>query len=581
MNSYIRYLCILLVALSACACGGRQQKEYVYDYDVYEVEVRSFLWMRAEPSKKGKRLGRLENGTQVRVYDIENGWGRLMVDGQSCYVAADYLVLRAKLKKEVQAVEPVVAEPVAEEHVSDALVSDALVSDVPVSDVPVSDVPVAPDGGAQASESHFSIVFCDSAGVLDESDRLIISRAAEESGLKWHVLTVAEISRDKIADYASERLDEVVDEATSGQSWWKKRTGQSADSVVVMCFDASDRMLSIESRHAALRYLELSYPHDLFAAQSGVRSGQTPGQAMEGMAKLLVESKNRYDAGSLFLSIGVKSASFVDYLCDDLIAKNILPRDSFFHKWVLGPVFAIPFSIANGMLLATGSLYGVLLLCMLLYAALALWRTELSMRYAKHKRSAYIVWLFWVWLAKTVVWLTLTSMVVYMMPQLENIVVMERYGYSPAAIERIASLYADGAVFSGWIVGIMFVAGVLIKLCMNVEYTVYSMCAPHVQRRIYAANRESVGIDLITDERNNYDIERYDASPRPYSDLAANFFIYRFVKLVFPAVLTMLVLNDTLLMYATLYLWAYAAADVGVMVQMYAAGRRHNLYERA
>ena len=57
--------------------------------------------------------------------------------------------------------------------------------------------------------------------------------------------------------------------------------------------------------------------------------------------------------------------------------------------------------------------------------------------------------------------------------------------------------------------------------------------------------------------------------------------IYRFVKLVFPAVLTMLVLNDTLLMYATLYLWAYAAADVGVMVQMYAAGRRHNLYERA
>ena len=180
----------------------------------------------------------------------------------------------------------------------------------------------------------------------------------------------------------------------------------------------------------------------------------------------------RCAGGGVFLSIGVKSASFIDYLCDDLIAKNILPRDSFFHKWVLGPVFAIPFSIANGMLLATGSLYGVLLLYMLLYAALALWRTELSMRYAKHKRSAYIVWLFWVWLAKTVVWLTLTSMVVY------------------------------------------------IKLCMNVEYTVYSMCAPHVQRRIYAANRESVRIDLITDERNNYDIERYDASPRPYSDLA-------------------------------------------------------------
>ena len=55
------------------------------------VKVDSRLNLRSDTSTTSNIIARLENGTAVEVYSIENGWARVKVDGKEGYLSTSYL----------------------------------------------------------------------------------------------------------------------------------------------------------------------------------------------------------------------------------------------------------------------------------------------------------------------------------------------------------------------------------------------------------------------------------------------------------------------------------------------------------
>lgn len=548
MIKSIKHLCLLFAALLICACGNDQPTDY--DYDIYEVDVNTFLWVRAEPSKKARRLGRVERGEQVRVYDIENGWGRLSIDGYTGYVSADYLKLLHKLKAEP--VEPMIAEATT--------AADTV--------TPTDEV---------TGKVSSSMLVDDYAGVLSEADIMRISRVTAESGMKWHILTTPEIPRGEVFDYTSDRLDEFISELNSGKGWWGNMTDNASDSAVVVCYDAANRLLTIESRNTARKYMSLSIPHDLYAAQSAVRNGRSPGEAIENLAQMFLERKAHYADRWFGVRWATAAGSFFDFICDEVLVENILPRDSFWHKWVFGWIFAIPFSIANTLMNLSGTLCGSLLLFILLYGIIAFILNSFSIKMGQYQKTRYMVGVLCSRLAQFALWLTLVSFVVYMQPKLENIVVMENYGYSLETVDNLSSLYADGSVLSGWFIWILFLIGVLIKFCVHSDYALFALFPSNFQRKAYHNQRSSIKTFIDTDDDIELDINELDKDDMPFLTLTATVFTVRFIKVFIPAVPLLFVLNDSLIMYATMFMWTSVVAKAVITSHSYSFARRHNL----
>ncbi|MDE6860487.1 MAG: SH3 domain-containing protein [Duncaniella sp.] len=545
MFKSIRHLCLFLATMLICACGSRESQNY--DYDIYEVDVNTFLWVRAEPSKNSRRLGSIQRGSEVRIYNIENGWGRLYFEGNTGYVSTDYLVLRHKLK----------AEPT--ELPEQQLAENAIQTDKDVSD-----------------QLPTSVFIEDSAGVLSETDHIRLSRVTATSGMKWHILTTSEIPREKIFDYTSERLDEFIDNLNSGKSWWGNMTGNATDSAVVVCYDATNRMLSIESKNTARKYMSLTLPHELYAAQSAVRHGRSPGEAIETLAELFLERKSHYSDRWFGVRWAVSSGSFFDYVCDEIFVENILPRDSFWHTWVFGWIFAIPFSIANTIMNMTGTLCGTLLLFIVLYGMVAFALNYFSIKYARYKAGKYVIGIFGFRIFQLLLWLTLISFVVYMQPKLENIVVMENYGYPLSTVDNISLIYTDSSVISGWFIWVLFLIGVLIKFCVNSNYALYALFPSSLQRKIYSNERKNIEYYLISDNDIELSMDVLDNDETPFTTLTFSIFTMRFIKVFIPAVPLLFVLNDSLLIYATMFMWTSVVAKTIIMTRSYTFIRSHS-----
>lgn len=70
------------------------------------------LRMRAEASEEAKVVDKLDNGVQVKVLDVVDGWYQVSYEDQTGYVASEYLELEAPSAEQDAAPQEVPAEPV-------------------------------------------------------------------------------------------------------------------------------------------------------------------------------------------------------------------------------------------------------------------------------------------------------------------------------------------------------------------------------------------------------------------------------------------------------------------------------------
>lgn len=428
MRTFIRalHLVILLFLAVACSCSHRETP----DHDVYEVQVNTFLNLRAEPSIRAAVVGRVENGEFIQVGDVTDGWAAVCGPGGVIgYVSADYIVLRQQGRRPAP-------EPVAEPDPVPALEETEQASGVSVP-------------AEQSAAPAANVEFRDPQGLIGAYERELISRELGASpDFRFVVVTAPTVASGKIFDHASDILDELSDEADSELSWWQSvkswfANDAPSDSIVLLSYIADSRLLQAESNNVALKYIRFSEPETYFALQDRARNSN-PGSAILDLGRLIVRAGDEYASRNWFVRTQVRSGSIFDYLCDEIIVQNILPNDSFWHKWVFGWIFAVPFALANFIFVFTGSCVGAMALLIVVYLILTygMSRVLASGRLSRSKLCTLYAFKFF----RLFSWLSVTSLLVYTLPSMETITVMELHGYAPAVIDCASDLFLQDAV---------------------------------------------------------------------------------------------------------------------------------------
>lgn len=375
-------------------------------------------------------------------------------------------------------------------------------------------------------------------------------------------MTVPAIPRNHIFDYTSDKLNELADIESKNKSFWKRLFNTAINKSVLICYDAADKMLTIESGDSSCKYMSLSRPNALFICQAGVRNGRSPGNAIRDLATLLSESKKKYEGCNSFIKLGADTSAQLNVLCDDFIVENILPRDSFWHNWIFGWLFAVPFAFSGILFNFTCSLLGIMLLFVLLFALLTYGHYAISIKLKVTKKVRYIWAVIALKATKAFLWLTLVSFCIYMFPKMETIAVMENYDYSSVTIHNMNTLYSDGTAISGWFMCALFLIAVLLKFGIHKDYTLLAFYPPHIQQKLYNENRTEIEIELAGQPEVSHVISDLKKTTVPYAVLAAAYLGRDLSKSILPAIAMMLIVNDCFLMYATAFLMASVAGKI-------------------
>ena len=88
ISVFFLYGCVVVMLLSACSLNESANSK---ENNLFQVNVKSSLTMRSEPSNKASKVGYLNNGAIVKVMDTKNGWAKISCNGEECYVSNKYL----------------------------------------------------------------------------------------------------------------------------------------------------------------------------------------------------------------------------------------------------------------------------------------------------------------------------------------------------------------------------------------------------------------------------------------------------------------------------------------------------------
>ena len=555
MKPVIRPLSLLFVIflVMACSCSRREAPEH----DVYEVRVNTFLNLRAEPSVGAAIVGRVENGEHIQVGDVSDGWASVCgSDGILGYVSADYIVLRQQGRKAAP-------EPHADP-------------------VPGAVEPLPAANQAQTSATPAANVdFRDPEGLIGAYEREMISRELGASpDFRFVVVTTPTVDPDRIFDHASGILDELSDEADADLSWWqtvKAWFGNDApsDSIVLLSYISDCRLLQAESNNVALKYIRFSEPETYFALQDRARSSNA-GSSILDLGRLIVRAGQEYASRNWFVRTQVRSGSIFDYLCDEIIVQNILPNDSFWHKWIFGWIFAVPFALANFFFVFTGSCVGAMSLLIVVYLLLTYWMSRvLASAGGPTRRKLYT--LYAIKFLRLFSWLAVTSLLVYTLPSMETIAVMELHGYAPVIIDSASDLFLQDAIGKNWLTVVLFVAGGAVAGGFDVDYFMYSTLSSDRQRRIFNNTKEQLSSKLISTQAGKT-VSDLEDDPEPFSTLFAETFGDSLGKSLGVALPLSFVFSGSLLLFAIMYLWAQDLSKAVQSGVIYSQFRRAGLY---
>lgn len=79
----MKHFILIIVLLSGCLFVTAQKK--------YEVTTNTFLNIRSYASTEAPVIGTIDNGGEVDVYEISNGWAKISYNGGFAYVSSQYL----------------------------------------------------------------------------------------------------------------------------------------------------------------------------------------------------------------------------------------------------------------------------------------------------------------------------------------------------------------------------------------------------------------------------------------------------------------------------------------------------------
>lgn len=570
------YILITLLFLNSCSSNN---DEYYKD-DIYRVEVNTYLNIRSTPSKKGTIIGTIDNGALVSVENIYDGWAKLRQNGEEIgYVSADYLVLVKQYSKPNNDIEN---EEMSGERNDVAL--------IPKEDT--QNNVDANEGNYTASSGYkTSVYFIGDSTIFSEYDKYEIDNKLKIlSDYVFIINTVQSVATEELFDYAPDVLDQLSDGLDSSMNWWQKVKSwfggeRPSSNIILLSFIKDSSLLQAECNGNSLKYLKMSMPEKYFMLQN--EAIHNPTNALINMGIAIVEAGKEYQSRSWFIRSQITTGNIVDYICEDVIVENILPRDSFWHKWVFGWIFALPLKTANWLFALTGSYLITIIILMMLVLAFYFYGKNLMFKlYRKYTTDQIqqgnagcspIIHLFPI-ACNFYLWLSMLSMIIYMIPDMCNITVMTESGFSKAVITNAIHEFETSAVTKNWVLIIVFLVGLFGTLGGNQEFALFATLSSKRQKFIFEKNKDDIEQKFITSGQE-FHKDALNNSETPFTDLfIESLFGEEFGKTFVPALILSFVFSGTLLLFASIFLWTKTLKKIIYVLIGISSFRKKGMY---
>lgn len=543
MRHNLHLLIFILFALLLQSCAFDRVEEP--KYDIYRVEVETFLNFRDSPSKKGTVLGSLKNGALVDVIEITDGWAKVCYHGEEIvYVSSDYLVLVRQAKK----TEPSASDEVSMEEEESLAEEETQQTD--------------PNSGG-------NVFFIGDSLILEAHEKQEIEdRLRPAAEYTYIINTVQSVPTGQLFDYAPDLLKNLSKELDSSMSWWQKFKswfgGDSpSDHIVLLSWVKEAGLLQAECNGNSLKYLKMSDPEKYFRIQSEIRENVPNAIADLGLA--IDKAGSDYSERSWFIRSQINTGNIFDNICEDWIVENILPRDSFWHKWVLGWVFAIPLKFANWIMTIVHSYVITLILLMILILGLYVYSIHGAVKYQRlgsEKTGCLTMFMASMsMIANIFLWLCMLSLLVYMMPDMSVISVMGLSGFPQSVINVALSEFYSAAVTKDWLLVVLFLLGTAIVMGINYDHFISATLPSKFQKFLLKEQKDEIKADFES-KGVTFDYEAWAKAEFPYRDLVISEVGGNLGKILITVLPLSFVFNGTLLLYASIFLWTIALKKV-------------------
>lgn len=549
-------LIFLLLLLSSCAFD----KDAVLEYDLYKVDVNTYLNVRETPNKRGKIVGTINDGAIINVAEIKEGWAAVIYDGKQVgYVSSEYLTFYKARTIGNQPTDEMSDEDLDVVCESESTQSDHVPHNKESSQLAASSID---------DERIDSVRFVGDDFILSENERQTIrQRLSLLHGYIFVINTVENVETGELFDYAPDLLENLTKEMDSEVSWWKRFKSWfgseiPSSNLVLLSYIKDDKdggLLQAECNGSSLKYVKMKEPHKYFDCQT--EAAANPVYGIISMGELIANGGDEYNDRNWFIRKQIDAGDILENICDGLIVENILPCNSFWHKWVFGWVFAWPLAVANWLLTILGSYLTTLFVFMLIIVSMQYYVVNQIYKGAKgFKGTAFLIMLM-----KIFMWLCMLSLIVYMFPDLTKIFVMKEAGYSSGICRMALNQFSSMSMPSNWFLIVVFIVGTIVCVGIKEGFIVDSTLSSSKQKSLYLQNEKNIeewmqacGVDYNKDALKN--------DETPYLTLSYEYFGSK-VGATVPVLIISFIFSGALLLYASLFLWTKALQKiVGVLV---------------
>lgn len=575
MRHFLRFSIIsFLLLLSSCAFD----KDAVLEYDLYKVEVNTYLNIRDTPNKRGKIVGTINNGAIIDVAEVNDGWATVIYDGKQVgYVSSEFLSFYKARTVGNQPMGNVSDEDLADEFQSEPDIVEVGKGNIGNSQLANagSEEYVGPD-----ERQVDKIRFVGDKHILSDADRIAISHKL--SLLKDYVFvinTVENVETGELFDYAPDLLENITKEMDADVSWWKRFMswfgGEIPSSNLVLLSYIRDNkeggLLQAECNGSSLKYVKMKEPHKYFKCQT--KAVANPVDGIISMAELISNGGKEYSDHNWFIRRQIDTGDILENICDGMIVENILPRNSFWHNWVFGWIFAWPLGVANFLLSIFGSYIITLFIFMFLIVANQYYISLQIYKGQKGSRGIAGLLVFF----NIFLWLAMLSIIIYMFPDMTNVFVMKESGFSPNICKIALYQYANMSLPSNWVLIAAFIVGNVISVGVKEGFFVNATLPSHYQINLYRKNEKNIE-DWMSAWDVDYNKEELKNDNKPYLTLCMDYFGSK-VGGTAPLIILSFIFSGALLLYGSIFVWTIALKKIVFVLNGILSCRKNRLYK--
>lgn len=557
-------LIFLLTMIQSCGSGESEST-----YDIYRVEVNTFLNIRATPSTKGKVLGRVDNGALVEVIEIKDGWAKVRYGGsKEAYMSSEYLSLVKKHKTEdAKADNNEVAtegtSPEAE-NMANATADDTGSESTPVNDISPDTIPKPSLIETVTFEAGRNVHFIGDTALLTSLDRSLISDNLTKSRDYIFIInTVPSVPTDELLDYAptlydrlTEEMNDAMSSGTEVLSWFG---GDSPSSnVVLISYVRDSGLLQAECSGNSLRYLKSVTPEKYFKLQLDAPDKTV--EAICAMAMATVEAGKKYDSQNWFEKSQVQAGYLSDRVFYNLFVRDILPRDTFIHNWVFGWAFALPLKLTNFVLECTSSV-PMTLLILSIFNLLIYWSSIAGIQKDREYEEGCVAQI--AHIVNIFMWMSILCLLIYLFPDMCNIAVMRESGFSNDLLAIAKAEYMTPGISKNILLLMIFLIGVFLATGLNPNFALKSTLSASKQKAMFESDNLKVISSLNKNVLKKSDSKKILDSKTPYTELLLKSFLnIGVIRTFYLCVPIAYVSSGTVLLYASIYAWTMAMIKI-------------------